>query len=78
MSSPIPFPPAGFDGLSRKEKLAYIEELENYVGPPDVDEIPEWHKKLLDERMAKYETEGFQGITWEEFKQEIDQELPKV
>ena len=31
MSSPPPFPPPGFDELSREEQLDYIEGLLNYV-----------------------------------------------
>jgi hypothetical protein len=75
MSSPIRFPPQGFEGLSKAEQLAYLAELENYVELPEDGDIPEWHKKLLDERMAKYEAEGFKGTPWEEFKRELDQEL---
>jgi hypothetical protein len=34
--------------------------------------IPEWHREILDERMAKYAANGFEGRTWEEFEQELN------
>ncbi len=40
--------------------------------------IPEWHKKVLEERLAKYRPGDEDGWkTWEEFEQELDKELSK-
>ena len=33
--------------------------------------IPDWHREILDELMAKYAAHGFEGMTWEEFKKEL-------
>ena len=41
----------------------------------DDGDIPEWHKKILDERLAKYEREGFHGRPWEEVMRELDEEI---
>ncbi|HET9477757.1 MAG TPA: addiction module protein [Pyrinomonadaceae bacterium] len=75
MSSPLPVPPSGFDALSRAEQLDYIEQLLNYVqsGAKYVD-IPEWHREQLTELMARYREVGFEGTTWEDFQQELEQE----
>ena len=51
--------------------------------PEEVDEpeggyvqIPDWHRAILDERMAKYRANGFiEGRPWEEFQEEIDKML---
>jgi len=75
MSSPIPFPPPGFDELSKEEQLNYVEELANYVGPEAEETIPEWHWRILAERMATSSEDLEHGIPWEEFKQELEQEL---
>lgn len=37
---------------------------------PDYLEIPEWHRKILEERMARYDF-SIQGTRWEEFEQEL-------
>lgn len=75
MSSPITFPPPGFDDLSKEEQLAYIEELAAYASAPDGDEIPEWHWKILDARMATPGEDLENGMAWEEFEKELDREL---
>lgn len=76
MSSPLQFPPQGFDQLSREEQLDYIEGLLNYVtsGTRYV-EIPEGHREILEERLAYYRENGFEGTPWEEFKEELDKEF---
>ena len=76
MSSQLPFPPQGFDQLSREEQLDYIEGLLNYVtsGTRYV-EIPEGHREILEERLAYYRENGFEGTPWEEFKEELDTEF---
>ena len=39
-------------------------------------QIPDWHRAILDERMAKYRADGFiEGRPLEEFEQEIDKML---
>ncbi len=37
--------------------------------------IPEWHQAILEERLAKYETDTSGFIKWEELKQSIEQQL---
>ena len=33
--------------------------------------MPDWHLKIIRERMAKYEANGFEGTPLEEFEQEL-------
>ena len=76
MSSQLPIPPPGFDQLSREEQLDYIEGLLNYASSgKQYAEIPDWHREILEERMAYYREVGFEGTPWEEFKQELDKEF---
>ena len=37
-------------------------------------EIPEWHWEILDKRLADPSEDFENGITWEEFKKELDKE----
>lgn len=76
MSSPLPFPPPGFDQLVFVEQIEYIEKLLDYIKPNEqYGEIPQWHREILEERLARYREIGFQGTPWEEFEQELDKEL---
>jgi len=76
MSSPLPFPPPGFDQLSREEQVEYAEKLSDYVTANEyyVD-IPAWHREILDEAMARYQEVGIEGRSWEEVRQELDKEF---
>lgn len=72
MSSPPPFPPPGFDELSRGEQVEYAERLSAYVmSNENYVEIPEWHREILEKAMARYEEVGMEGRTWEEVRQEL-------
>ncbi len=76
MSSQQPFPPSGFDQLSREEQLDYIEGLLNYVASGErYVEIPDWHREILEKRLAQYRENGFEGTPWEEFEEELDKEF---
>ena len=79
MSSKVPFPPPGFDELSAEDRADYAEALSGYVeqlANVPVD-IPDWHKEILDERMARYEKEGMTGISWEELEKQLLEQLIK-
>jgi hypothetical protein len=71
MSSPVPFPPPGFDDLSKDEQLMYVEELSNYVNTLEPAPVPDWHWEILDRRMADPREALENGITWEEFEKEL-------
>ena len=76
MSSPLPFPPPGFDELSREDQLDYIEGLLNYVRTGTrYAEIPDDHREALEKQLAYYRENGFEGTPWEEFEQELEEEF---
>jgi Putative addiction module component. len=33
--------------------------------------IPDWHMEIVEERLARYRSEGMQGTPWEEFEKEL-------
>lgn len=78
MSSPIQFPPPGFDELSKEEQLTYVEGLLNYMRGVDLAEIPKWHLEILEERLARYRANGFEGKSLEEFEQELAEEFGEL
>ena len=78
MSSQLPVPPPGFDQLEYEEQLDYVLELFDYVtSNAKYVEIPEWHRQILEERMARYRAVGVQGQTWDEFEKELKKEFGK-
>ena len=57
MSSQRPVPPLNDDDVLAEDQ--YVE-------------IPDWHRELIRESMARYREVGMEGSTWEEFKKELD------
>lgn len=50
-----------------------IDDDDDFSVEEDDGDIPDWHKEILDERMAKYEREGFHGTPLEEFERELEE-----
>lgn len=59
MSSQLPVPPLNDDDEEWPE--------DQYV------EIPEWHRELLKESLARYREVGMEGTPWDEVKKELDE-----
>ena len=38
-------------------------------------DIPEWHKAILEERLAKYETDTSGFVKWDDLKKNIEKQL---
>jgi len=57
-------------------RLPPAEECE--VSEEEFVDIPDWHREILEERMARYRTEGFEGRPWEEFEQELLERLAEL
>lgn len=53
--------------LSLEEKYRLVDALIASIREEEEREpIPEWHKKILDERLAEIERRGSQGRPWRE------------
>ena len=62
--------------LPRHQKLELMEALwEDLATQPQNVEVPEWHRELLDERLAAVEEGKDQFIPWEEAKREIERRI---
>lgn len=78
MSSKVPFPPPGFDDLSADEQADYASKLWNRVTEREHEiSVPDWHMEIVLERMARYERDGMEGISWEELEKELLEQLTK-
>jgi len=54
------------------EEEWWIED--GYRRPEDVP-VPDWHIAILEERMARYESEPVEWIPWEEVRDELMQKV---
>ena len=76
MSQTLPLPPPGFDTLSVEEQIEYVEALWDHIAErPDQVPVPEWHQEIIAERLATERRLSDNEKTWEEFEQELADEL---
>ena len=58
--------------LSTSEKLLLVEELWNEIGQKsDSLELPEWHKRELDQSITDHARDSMEGSPWPEAKNRI-------
>ena len=58
MSSQLPVPPLNDDDVLAEDQ--YVE-------------IPDWHREMLDEALARFNEFGIEGTSREEFRKELDE-----
>ncbi|MFO0808879.1 MAG: addiction module protein [Gemmataceae bacterium] len=57
----------GIDRLSVRERLNLIEQIwDSLPEVVDPDDVPEWHKEVLAERLAEAEANPGGGVPWRE------------
>lgn len=73
MAQPLPIPPPpGFDDLSAEEKIDYVNHLWDRIATkPDDIPVPEWHRRILNERISRHEAHPEEAIPWEEVEQDL-------
>jgi putative addiction module component (TIGR02574 family) len=76
MSQALPIPPAGFDALSVDDKIDYVQSLWDRIAarPEDVP-VPDWHREIINERLAAHPANKDQSKPWEEVEKEITAEF---
>ena len=69
MGHSLPVPPPGFDGLSAEDKIRYVQALWDHIAA-DADQVPlpDWQKRLLDERLADLKNDPDASVPWEEVR----------
>lgn len=76
MSRALPLPPPGFDDLSVEEKLDYVQSLwDRIVTHPEDLPVPDWHQRILQERLAAHRADPAAARPWDEVRDEINKKL---
>ena len=76
MANKLPLPPPGFDDLSVEDQIDYVQSLwDRIAAKPDQVPVPDWHRQVLDERIAAHEADPSGGRPWEEIRDEIRSKL---
>ena len=76
MAKAIPNPPPGFDKLSVEDKIEYVHSLwDRVLATPEEVPVPQWHLRVLDERLESYRTEPDKGRAWEQVREGIRRKL---
>jgi len=76
MAKAVPNPPPGLDELSVEDKIDYVESLwERIAATPEQVPVPDWHRRVLDERLEAYRSDLGQGKSWEQVREEVRRRL---
>ncbi len=76
MAKPTIMQPPGFDELSVEEQIEYIQSLwEQVVTEPEKVPVPDWHKKIITERLKAYRENPEEGDSWEKVRDRITEKL---
>jgi putative addiction module component (TIGR02574 family) len=68
---PLP-PPAGFDDLTIEEKIEYVGSLWDRIAvEPTEIPVPDWHRRIVEERLARDEAHPEESVPWEDVKKEV-------
>jgi putative addiction module component (TIGR02574 family) len=76
MAKTVPMPPPGFHDLSLDEKLDYVQSLwDQLSAKPDDIPVPDWHRQILDERLAADQANPQEARSWEAIRDGLLQRL---
>ena len=72
MSEPLHVPPPGFDDLSVEDQIDYLQSLwDRVTATADEVPVPDWHRKIIDKRLAEFRSDPDSALTWETARDEI-------
>lgn len=76
MSKIVPTPSPGSDDLSVEEKIDFVQSLWDRIASiSEQVPVPEWHKRILRERLEAYQANPTTGRSWEDVRADIDRKL---
>ncbi len=76
MSSVTSQIPKEFRELSAKARIEYVQDLWDFIAKtPDQVPIPESHKRVLDQRLAAYQSDPNQVKPWVQIRDNILKKL---
>ena len=69
MGNALPIPPPGFDDLDVDEQIDYVQALwDRIAAKEDAVPVPDWHRAIVEERLADHEADPDASRPWEEVK----------
>lgn len=72
MEHALPLPPPGFDELAIEEQIEYVQSLwDRIAAGADRVPVPDWHRTVLDERLANLAAEPGAGRPWGQVRAEL-------
>lgn len=76
MSNPVPSLPPGFDELSVDERIDFVQSLwDRIAATPEQVPVPDWHRRIIRERLESYRTSPGEGRSWADVRTEIADKL---
>lgn len=72
MGHALPIPPPGFDDLNVDEQIEYVQALwDRIAAKEEAVPVPDWHREILDERLADLEAHPDASRPWDEVKADL-------
>ena len=79
MTDKLPLPPPGFDDLPVEDKIDYVQFLwDRIAARPDQIPVPDWHRQVLDQRLATLKANPEAGRPWQDVRDEIRSKLTRI
>jgi len=76
MAKLLPTPPPEFDKLPVAEQIDYVQSLwDRIAASPEQVPVPEWHKRVIRERLEAYQENPTAGRLWEDVRKDIEHKL---
>lgn len=76
MAKMVSIPPVGFEDLTPDEKVQYVQDLWDYVvADASTVPVPDWHHRILDERLAEYHAAPHEGRAWPQVRDQLLRDL---
>ena len=75
MATTLPTPP-GFDKLPVDQQIDYVQSLwDRIAASPEQVPMPEWHQRIIRERLEAYTANPAAGRPWSEVRTDIEKKL---
>jgi putative addiction module component (TIGR02574 family) len=72
MNERLAFPPPGFEKLTAEEQIDYVQSLWDHVAADSTNvPVPDWHMKVLAERLADLDASPSGTVDWADFRTEL-------
>lgn len=76
MSKKVSTPPPGFDDLPVDEQIEFVQSLwDRIAAMPEEIPIPDWHRRIIRERLEAYHAQPSAGRLWTDVRTDIERKL---